>query len=102
MPPPASEWITSGDGVEDWALINFALSFDGYAFMQGGPGGEYSVLTSAVEQAFETRPQVLECFNTTGLRCLLFMEQRKAKWEETDRITPYVAAILETIRTRLS
>ncbi len=101
VPRPSGEWISVRDGVEDWSLVNFALSFDGYEFMQSGPDEAYFELTSAISKVFETSPQVLKCFNTTGPRCLLFMEQRKAKWAETNRTSPYVIALLDAIRARL-
>ena len=98
VPVPQREWLPSEGDRDDWSSINFALSFDGYAFL-GDDAGQFC---NAVHDAYERTPAVLEMFNTTGLRMLLFFEQRRAKWNEEVYVDDYPNAIVRRIAERLT
>lgn len=99
MPQPQSAWIPSdARGDNDWTFINFALSFDGYEFLGDEILGEFC---NMVKAAYERNPKVLDVFNTTGLRALLFFEQRRAKWNDQVRVDDYTNEIVKHIRLRL-
>lgn len=106
VPEVGNTWVRLENGEmhgpgDDWSLHSFALSFNGYEFL-GSANDEYLRLTNTVASIYEKEPRILKCFSVTGLRCLLFIEQRKMKESYPGRLTPYVRDIVEAIRTRLS
>ncbi len=80
--------------------MGLALSFAGYDFMDM----KMFELLSVVESlAFGGQERVLECFNTTGLRLLLFALQRRQHNADTGLKTDSLTrAIVGKLRTRLS
>lgn len=97
VPAPQREWLPTFLGRDDWSFINFALSFDGYSVL-GDDAGEVCNMVRAI---FERRPNVLDMFNTTGLRILLFFEQRRAKWNDENQVDDYSNTLVRMIRSRL-
>jgi hypothetical protein len=84
----------------DWGddpFVSFALSFDGYGLL----GDELGECSNFVEKLFGTNPRVLEMFNTTGLRALLFFAQRKARWTDEPYVSDFARGLTEAIRKRL-
>lgn len=53
-------------------------SFDGYEFLAGA-SDQYLETTDVVERIHGAQPNILKCLTVTGLRRLLFIEQRKVK-----------------------
>lgn len=83
--------------------MDFALSFDGYNFFgEGGEDGGLGDFCNHVAEAYANHPSVLKAFNTTGLRMLLFFEQRRARWTEEPTLNAFTKAIIEAIRERLA
>ena len=96
VPAPQREWLPSKGDRDDWTFINFALSFDGYGFL-GDDAGQFC---NAVRDSYDRSPVIVKMFNTTGLRMLLFFEQRRAKWNEDAYVDDYANAIVRCIAER--
>lgn len=79
-------------------LIRFALSFDGYEFV----GDSLGAFSNAVRQVYYQRPEILNAFNTTGLRALLFFAQRASYWGQERVVDDFTRAVVEQMRKRLS
>jgi hypothetical protein len=106
IPTVGETWVALERGLmygpnDDWSLHSFALSFDGYEFLAGA-NAQYLEMTDIAQRIYEVQPNILKCFTITGLRCLLFIEQRKVKDTYPGRTTRYVRDIVESIRARLS
>jgi hypothetical protein len=101
IPDYAGNWINRSSDREDLSCIDFALSFNGDAFTRAD-WGRYIDLATNIKSLHEVSPEVLKCFGTTGLRLLLYMEQRRAKWGEATEISPYVRSIVGALRKRLT
>ena len=99
VPAPQREWLPNVNGSEDWTLINFANSFDGYEFLGDEPLGQ---LCNDVKKIFAGNPNVLETFNVTGLRMLPFFEQRRAKWGDLTLVDDFTNEVLKAISRRLT
>ena len=99
VPECSYEWLPSIQGREDWSLINFALSFDGYENFDIEDLGD---VCNAVRQTYNRNSKILKSFNTAGLRMLLFFEQRRDRWLDENRVSDYVRDLLELIRKRLT
>jgi hypothetical protein len=101
VPANAGRWVESRAGpLFSGTLVGFALSFNGYEFL----GLEVLSFAGETRRIYELAPQVLECFATTGLRALLFVEQRRWAKDDDSEIetSPYVRDIVRHIRGRLA
>jgi hypothetical protein len=100
LPTDDSLWFDPKNEDDPRSPMRLALSFAGYEFL----GSTLFDLLNTVEQiAFAGQSRVLECFNTTGLRLLLFGLQRRSHNAdaglETDALT---RAIIAQLRARLA
>ena len=99
IPLRQREWLPhDGDG-DDWKVIKFALSFDGYELLEFN---DLMELCDLVKDIFARAPAVLKTFNTSGLRMLLFFEQRRARATDVSLVDDYTNHLLDAIRGRLS
>ncbi len=105
LPRDGTRWCNSRRTAELGNLMEFALTFDGYEYL--GLDTLYRLL-GAVRESFERptngEPQaILTCFALSGLRALLFAEQRMFGKDDYSRIetSDFTQAILAAIATRL-
>lgn len=102
VPPLADTWFVETPNGEDSRLIEFALSFDGYEFFGPAASDDTQLyqICFPIEEAYCNHPNILKAFNTTGLRLLLFFQQRRER--EQIRMSDYAKVLIEAIRARLS
>jgi hypothetical protein len=93
------------EGVSDEAF-HFMLSFDGYAYIRGGPDDLQARIVGPASVSIEKTGRLPPSFRFTDLRALLFTLARIEKFDEGYLETPlglhlYFAAVDE-LRARLS
>jgi SAM-dependent methyltransferase len=100
LPVDDSIWFDPHNEGDPRSPMALALSFAGYEFLDVRL---FDLLATVEQIAFDGQPRVLECFNTTGLRLLLFGLQRRFHNADTGLETnPLTRAILAQLRGRLS
>jgi len=105
LPRDGTRWCGADRIAVPGNLMEFSLTFDGYEYL--GLDALYR-LHGAVRESFE-RPTggepkaILTCFGLSGLRALLFAEQRMFGKNDYSRIetSDLTQAILAAIATRL-
>jgi hypothetical protein len=100
LPTDDSVWFDPENERDPRSPMRLALSFAGYEFLDLRL---FDLLTTVEQIAFDGQPRVLECFNTTGLRLLLFGLQRRSHNADTGLETDALTrAIIAQLRARLA